>query len=132
MNANSQTLSALGNLTFATGAGIVQDAWVTISLASSWVAYGGAYVAPRYVKDKQGVVHVNGSAKSGTYADGTTVFTLPAGYRPVSSLVVTVAAPMAGGGVNVPQAVIGSDGTCKVYNLSGAGYLHLSFSFPTF
>ncbi len=57
-----------------------QQAWQTLSLNGSWVPFGGAYIAPRYMKDSLGFVHVEGLIKSGTM--GTVAATLPAGYRP--------------------------------------------------
>ncbi|MBO0959568.1 hypothetical protein J1P26_07450 [Neobacillus sp. MM2021_6] len=54
---------------------------IDASLQNGWQnAYGDQKA--RYWKDVFGMVHVNGRIKLGTRTDGTTVFTLPAGYRP--------------------------------------------------
>lgn len=53
--------------------------WILATLGNSWVAFGGAFAAPYYRKFN-GMTMLIGAMKSGT--TGTTVFTLPAGYRP--------------------------------------------------
>lgn len=62
----------------------VQDiaGWQTPTLGASWVAYTGGTspIAPQY-RLKGGIVYFKGSMKSGVQT--TTVFTLPAGMRPV-------------------------------------------------
>lgn len=58
--------------------------WVTPTLAGTWVSYGAANT-PGYFKDSEGVVHLRGLVKTGTI--NTTLFTLPAGYRPSRTIV---------------------------------------------
>lgn len=54
-------------------------AWVNATLVNSWVTD----VEPvKYKRMANGLVIVNGAIKNGTYAQGTTLFTLPEGYRP--------------------------------------------------
>ena len=57
---------------------------------------GGGYQNTSYFKDAFGVVYLAVGAKSGTNA--TSIFTLPAGYRPARS--VMVQAYIDGGGIN--------------------------------
>lgn len=54
------------------------------SFSGSWVNYGAPYQDVSYRKDPFGFVHLQGAAKSGTA--GTSIFTLPAGYRPAADL----------------------------------------------
>lgn len=49
---------------------------------NSWVNYDSGFTPARYWFDKDGRVCVEGSVKTGSV--GTTVFTLPVGYRPAS------------------------------------------------
>lgn len=66
--------------------------------ANSWVNFGGASLAGGYWKDVCGVVHIQGSIKSGAFA--AAAFTLAAGYRP-SATVKFPLPVMVGAGANV-------------------------------
>lgn len=55
---------------------------LTLTLANSWVAYDPNWQEPVYWKDAEGWVTVQGSMSSGTTTPGTTIATLPVGYRP--------------------------------------------------
>jgi hypothetical protein len=52
---------------------------------NGWVNYGGGYASAAFYKDSLGVVHLKGLVKSGTV--GTSIFQLPAGYRPAEALI---------------------------------------------
>jgi hypothetical protein len=54
-----------------------------LTLAASWISYS-ATSTPGYWKDPFGVVHLQGMASNGTA--GSTIATLPAGYRPPAPL----------------------------------------------
>ena len=62
----------------------VQEAWITPTLLNGWVAFN-AGAAPAYFKDEFGSIVIKGIVKSGTI--GSPIFTLPAGYRPITSSV---------------------------------------------
>lgn len=55
--------------------------WVSPALSNSWVNFGGAFQAVSYRRVGD-IVQMRGSAKNGTTTTGTTIYTLPAGYRP--------------------------------------------------
>lgn len=76
-----------------------EEAWNTPSLLNSWVAFGGSDFSPGYMKDAQGVVHLRGSAKSGTV--GAAIFNLPAAYRPTGLLRFAVVSNGAFGDLSV-------------------------------
>ena len=63
-----------------------QQAWVTPTMLNSWVAYdvggGTNFGGAQYYKDSLGMVHLRGLVKNGTITTGTSLFNLPAGYRP--------------------------------------------------
>jgi len=61
---------------------------ITPTLVNGWVAYDAPYLAPGYYKDATGRVHLQGTVKNGT--GGTTIFTLPVGYRPPATVAFTV------------------------------------------
>ena len=60
----------------------IQEDWEAPTLTNSWSnATGTPTLTPAgYYKDSLGVVHLRGSLTGG--AVGTTLFTLPSGYRP--------------------------------------------------
>jgi hypothetical protein len=61
-------------------------AWITPTLLNSWVPFGGSSppAGAQYRKDGFGFVHLRGAVKNGTV--GTSIFTLPAGFRPAYAL----------------------------------------------
>lgn len=58
--------------------------WQTPALQNGWVSYdGGAFFAThQYIKGSDNIVRFKGIIKSGSTANGTVLFNLPAGYRP--------------------------------------------------
>lgn len=56
------------------------------TLMNSWVNYGGAFTTAGYWKDADGIVHLQGTIKSGTATSATQLFELPAGYRPPATV----------------------------------------------
>lgn len=71
-------------------AGIVNEARKSPTLLNSWVNYSADYTGASYWKDANGIVHLTGVIKDGVVTKGTIVFTLPAGYRPFASEIMTV------------------------------------------
>lgn len=55
---------------------------VALSGTNGWVSFGGTSAVAAAIRDAQGVVTVQGRIKSGTTTAGTTMVTLPVGYRP--------------------------------------------------
>ena len=91
----------------------------TATLQNGWVAYG-AGTTPTFYKDVSGVVHINGSIKSGTAVFGTTLFALPVGFRPS---VETLFASFANNGVSNVPAYFGIDTSGLVFFGQGGGTL---------
>jgi hypothetical protein len=57
-------------------------AWTNLTLQNSWVNSGGTYPNASYRLNAMGEVELRGSIKSGLTTSGTTIATLPAGFRP--------------------------------------------------
>lgn len=74
--------------------------WIALPLLAGWVAYGGGTGSPRY-RRKDGRVQVVGLIKNGTATAGTTLATLPAGFRPSSTEIYAVHNGTAARGVQV-------------------------------
>ncbi|MDD5089981.1 MAG: hypothetical protein PHQ23_03605 [Candidatus Wallbacteria bacterium] len=62
-----------------------QEAWIAPALQGAWSNYGGGWSTPGYYKDSVGTVHLKGLVQGG--AVPSTIFTLPAGYRPIEQLI---------------------------------------------
>lgn len=58
--------------------------WKPITLLNGWVNASGGRDA-KYYKDGFGTVYLCGMIMSGTTNNGTTIFSLPAGYRPLAT-----------------------------------------------
>jgi Tfp pilus assembly protein PilE len=84
--------------------------WCTLSLSASWVPYGAVgsvYAQPQYTLGPDGLVMLRGLIKNGTVTGGTTLTTLPSGYRPKEHLIFQVNANGATGRLDVfPTGVI--------------------------
>lgn len=106
---------------------ITQEAWTAPTLQNSWANVGGGYSIAGYYKDTLGRVHLRGYIGSGTYADGTLLFTLPAGYRPTYAMILNSTTNKTHSEVRVF-----TDGTVKIYG-AGSAYLSMDgLSFETY
>lgn len=56
--------------------------WTYPTLTNGWVNYSGSDIKASYAKDQFGIVHIRGLIKAGVMTSGTTLFTLPSGFRP--------------------------------------------------
>jgi lysophospholipase L1-like esterase len=83
--------------------------WTAAALANSWVTYGPPFAPPGFRKDADGVVSLRGTIKSGTATAGTTLLTLPAGYRPPYTQIFVCASAETYG-----EVWVGTDGTVKI------------------
>lgn len=71
-------------------AALAPEPWIdaTADLSSPWAATGGAFQVPEYRREFPDIIRLRGSVGGG--AIGTTIMTLPAGYRPPASLRIPV------------------------------------------
>lgn len=77
---------SLNNTYMASNSGVN---WTTMTLANSWVVYSGSYSTPQYTKTSDNVVQLKGLIRAGTTTAGTTLTTLPAGFRPKERILYT-------------------------------------------
>lgn len=99
--------------------------WTPLPMSSGWVAFDAvSYPTPEYTKTPDGVVSVKGMIKSGTTTFGTTIGTLPAGYRPKEKQVILCVGNYAYCRVDVQV-----DGRITV-EVVNATWTSLNFSFP--
>ncbi len=89
---------------------------------NSWVNYGGGYETAGFYKESWLRVFLTGEVKSG--GSGTTIFTLPAGYRPKNREQFAVVTDTGIGAVDVTGTgdVIHISGGTGSVNLSGISF----------
>jgi hypothetical protein len=89
---DGSTLDVGGDLTVSTaGSSIAQESWTGLSFASYWQDYDNSadYEDGAYMKDSMGFIHVRGLIETTSTLAGTTIATLPVGYRPTKHCVFT-------------------------------------------
>ena len=101
LGASSATVSSVQTLSNKT---LTQSSPAAPSLANSWVNFGAPRLVAGYWKDSMDVVHLQGTIKDGTATPGTTLFTLPSGYRPSDLVSFPVTSNGAFGSVNITSA----------------------------
>lgn len=111
-----------------TSAGITQSAFIGATLQNSWVNFGSSFEVAAYMKDKQGFVHVVGCVKSGTMTNGTTLLTLPSGFRPTQIIL----RPLFNAGAGAILQIDPTLGTVDLYGVTTNAQVTFDFSFPTF
>lgn len=87
---------------------VATQPWQAPTLLNGWVYFGAPYSTPGYYRDPLVRVHLKGLLKSGTTIAGTPYFTLPAGYRPGSELILPI---MSNGALG--QVVIDTSGNVE-------------------
>jgi hypothetical protein len=93
------------------------------AFANTWVAFGTSDDIPGFYKDAWGIVHITGTVKLGTV--GSTIFTLPAGYRPQRNNIFPAVCNGAFGATKIDTAGVVSQlaGGSNVYHtLSGISF----------
>lgn len=101
----------------------VGSAWTNVTFTGTWINFGGVYQNVQY-RRVGNTVKVRGVTKSGV--SGTSVFTLPVGFRPAGSVQYAIPCAGAFGSVEISA----TDGTVKVTAASTAS-AHLTLQFET-
>lgn len=83
------------------------------ALQNGWVNYGGGHAPAQFIKLSSGVVLVSGLIRSGTITAGTTLFTLPPGYRPGHQLMFPIAT-----GDRIGRIYVQPDGRVQAGNVA--------------
>ena len=104
---------------------VESEAWIAPTLVNSWVNYGAGFHSAGYYKDPLGVVHIRGLIKDGTVTIGTTLFTLPVGYRPSQAVLFDVAGYIPPNPASV-RIDVNASGTVTINSTADNYYLSLS------
>lgn len=121
------TVDAKGRVTAANNG----NAFANLTLQNSWTVNTGYRCAYRKIGDS---VQIDFGAIGGTATDGTTLATLPVGFRPAFKVLIPVSS-----GTNAaisstngpPRVLIDTDGTIKCTNCASATGIFFSVTIPT-
>jgi hypothetical protein len=96
--------------------------WTALSLSNSWTN-GAGYRAASYALSPFNILRLSGGIQGGTLTDGTTVFTMPVGFRPPNA----VQFPIAYGAspYTLGTLSIATTGVATVNGISGGGASHI-------
>jgi hypothetical protein len=100
--------------------------WIAPTLVNSWVNFGTSFAEAGYYIDALTRVHFRGLVKDGTVTPGTVLFTLPAGYRPLDSLLFTTFTFDGAATQTACRVDVHSDGTVTAGAGVESGYLSLN------
>lgn len=112
-----------------TTANLDDSGWQTLTLSNSWTNQGGSPTfGPAACRRFGAHVMLRGLLVPGNTTDGTTMFTLPAGYRPATAMRFPV---VSNGSSTTPQLQVNTDGTVQCLGLAGNAaaitIAHISF-----
>lgn len=136
------TLSPVASITaLAPGSGTsianppAAESWHGLAYSNGWSDFGSGYQPGRYRLEPTGagIVRLDGMIKPGTYTNGTTIFTLPAGYRPAAKHRFVLQADSATTGANMLELDVTTGGVVSVTGIQGAagGFVELTgLTFP--
>jgi type II secretory pathway pseudopilin PulG len=93
--------------------------WTLVTPNSAWTNYGGTYPPLEYTKSSDGIVMLEGFIKGG--AVGSTVMTLPSGYRPAAEALTSQT-----GWDSYSRVDVTSTGAVIVESLANNGWLSLN------
>lgn len=126
--------SAGTDIHYDTGPGNPAEIWNVAALVNGWTNLGGNNVSAQYkrVASPPFAVWVIGTIVPGTKTDGTTLFTLPVGYRPAGTSFYPLASNASVGGGVTPQVrvVPGGQVACFGVNVAGLANIELNMMIP--
>jgi len=124
-NASGAAVKMCTNVTVSAGTSYYPDTpWSYPALTNGWVNYGSPYSLIRY-KRVSNILHIEGLCKDGTFSATSTLFTLPAGFRPYKKLICSGFS----NGSTIARIDVAKNG--KVTMVTGNNtYVSVSISFP--
>ncbi len=93
----------------------INTAWIAATLQNGWSVSSGNKCAFRKVL---GFIQIHIAISGGTVTDGTTLFTLPAGYRPVVATTFLCACQGTWQGSYPPRIIFQTTGEAKIFNVA--------------
>jgi hypothetical protein len=109
---------------------ILPGAWQAATLGNGWTNRGAGFPVMKYRKtDGNKNVQIVGQILPGTKTDNTVLFTLAAGFRPITQHAgLMVYAPLGSAG---PEVFVDTTGTVSIQGIgAGATVLQVNVTFP--
>lgn len=105
-------------------------AWQPITLSGGWTNRAG-YTVASYRKLFSGSnLQIVLNLSAGTTANGTTIFTLPVGYRPLSIVQMSIITRIAAAPQQMGTIEIDTGGLAKIYDVGATTILHANGQIP--
>ena len=86
--------------------------WITPTLNSGWSDYGSGWASAAYCKDPLDIVYLRGLVVA-TAAAGTTIFTLPAEYRPPAHVMFATLCTQSSDATTLARLDVRDDGAVR-------------------
>ncbi|MFZ2991929.1 MAG: hypothetical protein WA087_03650 [Candidatus Saccharimonadales bacterium] len=96
--------------------------WTSMVMQNSWVLYAAGFSTPQYTKASDGLVTIHGLVKAGTV--GSTIATLPVGYRPSARAIFSTASNSAVARLDIDSSgnIIAVSGTNIWFSMDGISF----------
>lgn len=109
---------------------LTPGAWQTITLAGGWTNRA-TYTPASYRKVFNGsMLHIVLNLSAGTTTNGTTIFTLPAGYTPISKVQMSIITRIAAAPQQIGAIEIDTGGVAKIFDVGATATLHANSLIP--
>jgi hypothetical protein len=115
------------------GDGSAPESWHAVSFQNGWSNNGAGQVGAFYraVASPNNCTQLIGAIKPGTKTNGTTIFTLPAAYRPSSAIDIPVNVDVtAAVGGQSPHFNVTTAGLVQCYGVTAAGFVSFNGLIP--
>lgn len=104
--------------------------WQTITLAASWTNRATYAVASYRKILADTTLHIVLNITGGTTTNGTTIFTLAAGFRPLTVVQIPVVTRIAAAPQQLGAIEIDTSGVAKIYDIGASTTLHTNAIIP--
>lgn len=95
-----------------------EETWHAVTFQNGWANLGGNWETAAYRKMPDGIVRLKGVIVGGTKTDGTTITTLPSGYRPARDTILMGGNASAAG--STPSVrIFSATGNVQIFGMSG-------------